>query len=155
MFLCDILLSSCNWHIPPSLPLNLHRSCHFLPFSLTFSVCKTSPIPSYPSWPPLLSPLSSSALTLRLLNKHTSQSLCSLTPRLCRLSEQSQERSRESTRRKEEGTVGEKEREGAQLVPFQWQLQPKRWHRYGAFVSCPRRRDWEGREGCPSICIQN
>lgn len=58
-----------------------------------------------------------------LHNKHTSQSFCSLTLRLCRLSEQSQEKSRDREKVKEgkrKELWGEKEREGrgCSVSPF-------------------------------------
>lgn len=83
-------------------------------------MCQMRPISSSPSWPSLPLPLASPCSPFFLLhNKHTSQSFCSLTPRLCRLSEQSQEKSRDREKVKEgkrkEQWGGERER-GARVL---------------------------------------
>lgn len=73
---------------------------------IKFSILTVSP----------LTPLFPGSLFFLLHNKHTSQSFCSLTLRLCRLSEQSQEKSRESKRGKEEGTVGGERERGVRVL---------------------------------------
>lgn len=97
---------------------SLHRNCHLCLAAFTMCQIKFSSSTVSP-----LTPLFPGSLFFLLHNKHTSQSFCSLTLRLCRLSEQSQEKSRDREKvkeRKRKERWGEKEREGwgCSVSPF-------------------------------------